>query len=251
MANWLDYEEAYKGGGSRVAGTVKVLRDVRSEPLDNVRDILVYLPPSYPTANRTYPTLYMHDGQNLFLNMGPFGSWHADTNANNLIRFGKMRETIIVGVDNSSDRFCEYAPPGCTYSTTTSGTGAGELTCGGSKFTGTVAHPNLGPVGGHGCTSLHFTNGVGVPSTGYVVDDAYGYNDTGTCSVNAAFGTWFLFNVASPITITNSYLDGNWQVYREDGTPSCKGCSPSAAFGNRNITDSRERRRAPEAATPT
>jgi hypothetical protein len=27
-----------------------------------------------------------------------------------------MRETIIVGVDNSSDRFCEYAPPTCSYS---------------------------------------------------------------------------------------------------------------------------------------
>src|SRR5206468_7702656 len=37
-----------------------------------------------------------------------------DTNANNLIRFAKMRETIIVGVDNSSDRNCEYSPPGCS-----------------------------------------------------------------------------------------------------------------------------------------
>ena len=52
MANWLDYDEAYEGGGSRIAGTVKVLRDVRSAELDNTRDILVYLPPSYPTANR-------------------------------------------------------------------------------------------------------------------------------------------------------------------------------------------------------
>ena len=38
---------------------------------------------------------------------GMFGCWYADTNAKNLIRFGKMRETIIVGVDNSADRFCE------------------------------------------------------------------------------------------------------------------------------------------------
>ena len=81
------------------------------------RTIRVYLPRGYNenTAKR-YPVLYMHDGQNLFLGMGPFGCWNADTNANNLIRFSKMRETIIVGVDNSSDRFCEYAPPGCTYS---------------------------------------------------------------------------------------------------------------------------------------
>ncbi len=81
------------------------------------RTIRVYLPRGYnENTTKRYPVLYMHDGQNLFLNMGNFGSWHSDTNANNLIRFAKMRETIIVGVDNSSDRFCEYAPPGCTYS---------------------------------------------------------------------------------------------------------------------------------------
>jgi len=86
------------------------------------RTIRVYLPRGYNenTAKR-YPVLYMHDGQNLFLGMGPFGCWNADTNANNLIRFAKMRETIIVGVDNSSDRLCEYSPPqpGCTNACTT------------------------------------------------------------------------------------------------------------------------------------
>ena len=76
------------------------------------RTIRVYLARGYnENAAKRYPVLYMHDGQNLFLNMGQFGSWHADTNVNNLIRFGKMRETIIVGVDNSSDRLCEYSPP--------------------------------------------------------------------------------------------------------------------------------------------
>lgn len=81
------------------------------------RTVRVYLPRGF-TQNTTkrYPVLYMHDGQNLFLNAGPSGGWHSDTNAQNLIRYGKMRETIIVGVDNSSDRLCEYAPPGCTFS---------------------------------------------------------------------------------------------------------------------------------------
>jgi len=83
------------------------------------RTIRVYLPRGFnENPTKRYPVLYMHDGQNLFLGMtGLSGySWGADTNAANLIRFGKMRETIIVGVDNSSDRFCEYAPPTCTYS---------------------------------------------------------------------------------------------------------------------------------------
>jgi hypothetical protein len=82
------------------------------------RTVRVYLPRGYnENTTKRYPVLYMHDGQNLFLGMtGLSGySWGADTNAANLIRFGKMRETIIVGVDNSSDRFCEYAPPTCPY----------------------------------------------------------------------------------------------------------------------------------------
>jgi predicted alpha/beta superfamily hydrolase len=79
------------------------------------RTIRVYLPRGYSeNTTKRYPVLYMHDGQNLFLGMGAFGSWNADTNANNLIRFGKMRETIIVGVDNTSDRLREYTPPGCS-----------------------------------------------------------------------------------------------------------------------------------------
>jgi len=57
--------------------------------------------------------LYMHDGQNLFQGMGAFGCWNSDRNADNLMRFGKMREMIIVGVDNSSDRTTDYLPDYC------------------------------------------------------------------------------------------------------------------------------------------
>ena len=77
------------------------------------RYVRVYLPRGYnENSAKYYPVLYMQDGQNLFLNSGPcFGcaSWNVDTNVNNLIRFGKMREIIVVGVDNG-DRQCEYTP---------------------------------------------------------------------------------------------------------------------------------------------
>lgn len=79
------------------------------------RTIRVYLPRGYNEhTSRRYPVLYMHDGQNLFQGMGTFGCWNADTNADHLIRFGQMRETIIVGVDNNADRLREYTPPACT-----------------------------------------------------------------------------------------------------------------------------------------
>lgn len=110
MTVWLDYEEAYKGGGSRIAGTVKVLRDVPSVELGNRRDILVYLPPSYRTANRTYPTLYMHDGQNLFDEATSFaGEWRVDEALEDLAEEGI--EAIVVGVPNTgADRLHEYSP---------------------------------------------------------------------------------------------------------------------------------------------
>ena len=122
-------------------------------------------------------------------------------------------------------------PPGCSYSTTTSGTSAGELTCGGSQFNGTVAHVNLGPVGGHGCTSLRLNAGATGVSN-YVIDDAYGFNDSGLCSVSAALGTWIQFTSGVvPLTISNSYFDGNWITWRTAGTPTCAKCSPSAMWG--------------------
>ena len=110
MKGWLDYEDVYEGGGARVAGTVKVLRGVRSEKLDNARDILVYLPPSYPDANRTYPTLYMHDGQNLFDAATSFaGEWRVDDALEQLASEGI--EAIVVGVPNTGvNRLAEYSP---------------------------------------------------------------------------------------------------------------------------------------------
>ena len=83
------------------------------------RTVRVYLPRGYnKNTNKHYPVLYMHDGQNLFLGMAGLSgySWNADTNATYLIRYGRVRELIIVGVDSSSDgatRISEYKPPEC------------------------------------------------------------------------------------------------------------------------------------------
>jgi predicted alpha/beta superfamily hydrolase len=110
MADWLDYDDAYEGGGTRVAGTVKVLRGVNSPELGNARDLLVYLPPSYGTLNRTYPTLYMHDGQNLFDEATSFaGEWRADETLEALAADGI--EAIVVGIPNAGEqRLAEYSP---------------------------------------------------------------------------------------------------------------------------------------------
>lgn len=82
--------------------------------LGETRPYRVLLPRGYDEhTDRSYPVLYMHDGQNVF-DIGPFGSWEADEIANDLIRTGRMREIIIVGIDNTggNNRFRDYVPDG-------------------------------------------------------------------------------------------------------------------------------------------
>lgn len=101
------------------AGTVSPQRqeNVFSFPsaiLGENRPYRVLLPRGYDEhTDQHYPVLYMHDGQNVF-DVGPFGSWNADETAEQMMRLGKMREIIIVGIDNTggSARFRDYIPAG-------------------------------------------------------------------------------------------------------------------------------------------
>jgi len=106
---WTDYaagDEASHG----VEGNVKRLEGFHSPELDNRRDILVYLPPSYETEPRSYPVLYMHDGQNLFDPATSFsGEWHVDGTMEMLGRRGI--EAIVVAIPNMGEhRLDEYSP---------------------------------------------------------------------------------------------------------------------------------------------
>ncbi|MEL7471980.1 MAG: alpha/beta hydrolase-fold protein [Planctomycetota bacterium] len=71
----------------------------------------VWLPRGYDEhPDRRYPVLYMHDGQNVF-ESGPFGSWNAENSITLFTRLGLVRELIVVGVDNTANRFANYIPP--------------------------------------------------------------------------------------------------------------------------------------------
>lgn len=83
------------------------------------RALYIYLPRGYDQhVTRTYPLLFMHDGQNCFERyvLDSFsGAWRADEVADKLINQGQMAECIIVGVSNGgAHRLTEYLPP---YST--------------------------------------------------------------------------------------------------------------------------------------
>ena len=79
--------------------------------LNRKRRVWVYLPKNYASSSKTYPVLYMHDGQNLFNEQtAPFGEWGIDECLDSLQnQIGK--EAIVVGIDNGGDkRMKEYNP---------------------------------------------------------------------------------------------------------------------------------------------
>lgn len=82
--------------------------------LGTSRCVRVALPASYlrrPDAR--YPVLYLHDGQNVFSSAGPhacfgWGNWQADLTAVALAASNRCRGVIVVGVDNTRERYMEY-----------------------------------------------------------------------------------------------------------------------------------------------
>src|SRR4029077_15408794 len=97
-----------------LTGNIKLHRAVRSRILGNRRDILVYLPPGYRRFSRkSYPVLYLHDGQNVF-DAGPSfvgGEWGAAETSEPAIRTRIIDPVIVVAVANmGEDLIHEYTP---------------------------------------------------------------------------------------------------------------------------------------------
>ncbi len=93
-------------------GERRVHEGFNSKLLGNVRTITVHLPPGYfASPAQRYPVLYLHDGQNLFdPGRSAFGMvWQAGATADRLVRAGRIRPAIMVGIDNTPERLDEYA----------------------------------------------------------------------------------------------------------------------------------------------
>jgi predicted alpha/beta superfamily hydrolase len=107
---WRDYMHRKKVEKHTVTGALKIRRHFYSPQLQNERELLVYLPPSYSKSDLHYPVLYMHDGQNLFDEATSHaGEWHVDETMELLSREGI--EAIVVGIPNAREkRINEYNP---------------------------------------------------------------------------------------------------------------------------------------------
>lgn len=97
---------------STYVGTQVIIKGVYSSELNNKRDIIVYLPPSYyeNTLKVHKNVMIMHDGQNLFNPATTaFGTaWMCQDTMNDMIIGGKSDEVILVGAYNTPDRNTEY-----------------------------------------------------------------------------------------------------------------------------------------------
>jgi predicted alpha/beta superfamily hydrolase len=105
VGSWADSQGA--SGGTR-SGRIEVL-DFSLKGL-GARKIWVYLPPDYARTDKNYSVLYMYDAQNLFDRRSTaFGQeWRVDESLEELYYEENHPGLIVVAVDNSNRRGCEY-----------------------------------------------------------------------------------------------------------------------------------------------
>jgi predicted alpha/beta superfamily hydrolase len=95
-----------------LTGNIKLHRAIKSQFVEDARDVIVYLPPDYESAaERRYPVLYLHDGQNLFDAATAFAGndWGLDELTEEMIQTGEIQPLIMVGIYNAGPkRIAEY-----------------------------------------------------------------------------------------------------------------------------------------------
>ncbi len=91
--------------------------------LGRKRRIAALLPHDYYDTKKTYPVLYLNDGQNLWEDKGAYGDWGVDDTMQRFASEG-MSDIIVIGIDHGgSSRLNEYAP----YSNHRFGEAEGDL----------------------------------------------------------------------------------------------------------------------------
>ncbi len=111
IVSWKDLAGNNPQGSTAAANVIILAQNYTIPQLNRTRRISIYLPPNYATSNKTYPVLYMHDGQNVFDIATSFsGEWKVDESLNQLFTNGDQG-IIVVAIDNGgSERLNEYSP---------------------------------------------------------------------------------------------------------------------------------------------
>lgn len=109
IISWDKSDDIQKS--TRADNVFVLSEDFEIPQLNRKRRVWVYLPPNYKTANKSFPVIYMHDGQNLFdAETSYSGEWSVDETLNKLYK-DYNASFIVVGIDNAKDkRLDEYSP---------------------------------------------------------------------------------------------------------------------------------------------
>lgn len=108
---FLTFGSAVFGQINVSSGTIQRFEKFRSKYVD-ARNIDVWLPDNYSNKKR-YAVLYMHDGQMLFDAAATWNkqAWEVDETVGRLMKEGKIKDVIVVGVWNNGEyRHSEYFP---------------------------------------------------------------------------------------------------------------------------------------------
>lgn len=119
IKSWNDFK-----GGHSATGNVFILHNNFPYPQFNTtKPIWIYLPADYYSSFKSYPVLYMHDGQNLFDNStSSFGDeWNVDEAIERNF-FSNKPTAIVVGLQTKDQRTDELTP----YTNPTRGGGKGD-----------------------------------------------------------------------------------------------------------------------------
>jgi predicted alpha/beta superfamily hydrolase len=100
----LEYDPALLPNG-------KIITDEFDMPqLGKKRRVSILLPHNYDKTNQHYPVIYLQDGQNLFNNYAPYGTWAVDKRMAVLQERGRG-DVIVVAIDHGgAERISEFTP---------------------------------------------------------------------------------------------------------------------------------------------
>lgn len=110
VEGWRDAKAPAPRVPSATASVSVLSTDFEIPQLGRTRRIWIYLPPNYAKTRKSYPVLYMHDGQNVFDDATSFvGEWGVDEALDSLST--RAGGAIVVAIDHGDDkRFDEYSP---------------------------------------------------------------------------------------------------------------------------------------------
>ncbi|GMK40770.1 hypothetical protein PCCS19_38260 [Paenibacillus sp. CCS19] len=93
-----------------ITGDVRIIESFPIPQLQTERRVWIYLPNSYNEGDRSYPVLYMHDGQNVFNQVTSWGDeWGVDETLEQMALEDPSLEAIVVAIDHGgTERNNEY-----------------------------------------------------------------------------------------------------------------------------------------------